>query len=136
MTPDAANNPPLPLQKVAILVALGAVLWFAGMVFLRWAGSVGALTGMGRLVIYAIAIPITIPLIPLGPKLAALPRDQTLRAVAILSMTALLIDGVVIGYFPQLYSDDPATARAAAGALLWAVGIALVLGLRVEDRPV
>lgn len=132
---DKPKSPPIPLGKVFILVMLGAALWFIGLILLRWAGSVGALSGGWQLVFYAIIIPITIPLIPLGPALARLPRHQTLRSTAILCMTALIIDGVVIGYFPELYSSDPATARAAAGCLLWGVGIALVLGLRVEDHP-
>ncbi len=134
MSPSPATAAPLPFSKLLILVAFGALLWLLGMLFLRWTASVGALVGTGQLLIYAITIPVTIPLIPLSTRIAGLPREYTLRAVAILAMTALINDGIVIGYFPQLYSSNPATARAAAGCLLWAVGVALVLALRVPDR--
>jgi len=133
MTDGNSRLTPVPIGKVFILVAMGAFLWFLGVLFLRWAGDVGALTGAWHWVVYAGVIPITVPLIPLGPWIARLPRAHTLRAVAIMSMTALLIDGIVIGFFPEIYSADPPTARAAAGALLWGVGVALMLGLAVRD---
>ncbi len=43
-----------------------------------------------------------------------------------MSLTALLIDGVVMTFLPEIYSTDPATARNMAGFLLFGVGATLV----------
>ncbi|WP_168727528.1 MULTISPECIES: hypothetical protein [Sphingomonas] len=124
----------MALKPMAVLIAWGTILWAIGVVILRWLASIDGLHGTTQLVAYALVIVGTVPLIPLTPRLAGLPSSETVGSVAVVAMTALLIDGIVIGYFPALYSADPALARGCAGALLWAVGVALALGFIMQPR--
>jgi|GEM_PF-4304286 hypothetical protein len=133
---DPSNSQPFTpkLGAMIILILWGAALWGVGVLGLRWVASFDALTGLGQISVYIAIVIGTIPLIPLTLRIAGLPRAATVPAVAIVSMTALLIDGIVIGYQPWVYSTDPAVARACAGALLWAVGVALALGFLMQPR--
>lgn len=129
----ATSNPPRA-KPMIVLIAWGTLLWASGVLLLRWLVSIDALHGMSQMLAYALVVAGTVPLVSLTPRLAGLPRGETVCAMAMVSMTALLIDGIVIGYFPALYSADPAQARACAGALLWAVGVALALGFVMQPR--
>lgn len=134
MEKENAVHARLGLAGLVTLMLWGVLLWVAGVGILRWTASLGALTGAGQIIAYALTIIGTVPLIPISVRLGRLPQSAALTAVAVPSMTALLIDGVVIGYYPWVYSPDPALARACAGALLWAVGVALALGLAMGRR--
>lgn len=134
MSDASAPRAALSVRSVTILLLWGTFLWAIGVVILRWLASVDGLRGMPQLIAYALVIVGTAPLIPLTPRLAGLPRRETVSAIALVSMTALLIDGIVIGYFPSLYSTDPALARGCAGALLWGVGVAIALAFIMQPR--
>ncbi len=134
MSEAPATLSPLGVKPMTILIVWGALLWASGVLILRWLVSMDALHGTPQVLAYALIVAGTIPLIPLTPRLAGLSRSDTVSAIAVVSMTALLIDGIVIGYFPALYSADPVQARACAGALLWAVGVALALGFAMQPR--
>lgn len=134
MSEATATLNPLNTKPVAILVVWGTLLWASGVLILRWLVSIDGLHGTPQIIAYALTILGTVPLVPLTPRLAGLPRRETVSAMAIVAITALLIDGVVIGYFPALYSVDPVQARACAGALLWAVGVALALAFIMQPR--
>lgn len=135
MSEAPATFRPLGIRAMIILIIWGALLWASGVLILRWLVSIDALHGTPQIIAYALVVAGTIPLIPLTSRLAALPPGETVSAIAVVSMTALLIDGIVIGYFPALYSADPVQARACAGALIWAVGVALALAFIMQPRP-
>ncbi len=124
----------LGIRPMIILVIWGTALWAAGVLILRWVVSIDGLHGVPHLLAYALTVVGTIPLIPITPRLAGLSRHDTVSAIVVVSMTALLIDGIVIGYIPWIYAVDPAQARGCAGALLWAVGVALALALIMQPR--
>lgn len=134
MAEASVTSMPMGMKPMTILIVWGALLWASGVLILRWAVSIDALQGAPHLIAYALTVVGTIPLIPLTPRLAGLPRSETVSAVALVGMTALLIDGIVIGYIPWLYSADPVQARGCAGALLWAVGVALALAFIMQPR--
>lgn len=129
-----AQSDPLSLRAWIILVITGTALWAIGVALLRWLAAMDWLTGTAHIIVYALTVVGTVPLIPIGRIAAGLPPSETARSVTVVSLTALLIDGVVIGYFPWIYSADEATARLCAGALLWGVGIALALGLIMQPH--
>ncbi|MGJ3648404.1 hypothetical protein ACLB0R_08025 [Sphingomonas sp. GlSt437] len=119
----------------AVLVPLGVLFWALGVVLLRALTAAGWLAGDGwHWLAYALIVLLTVPAVRLGRRAARLPIDRTLYAVTVMSMTALFIDGIVIGFAPWIYATDPAQARAAAGALLWGVAVALALGMAMERR--
>ncbi|MBA3811455.1 MAG: hypothetical protein H0X27_07405 [Caulobacteraceae bacterium] len=114
-----------------MLVFLGAALWFFATVLLHTIGPMGALRGLGVPVLYALVIPGTVPFILIGRKLARLPRDRTLLGVGIMTGTASLLDGMVLAWFPSIYGTD---VVGAATAILWGVGVGLLLGV-VMNKP-
>lgn len=134
MTPPIVQPVAPGPRATVILILWGVALWASGVLILRWVASIGALAGTGHVIAYALTVVGTVPLIPLTPRVAGLPPAATLPAVAIVSMTALLIDGIVIGFVPSVYSADPVLARGCAGALLWAVGVALALSFVMQPR--
>lgn len=125
---------PVSAAQLIALIAIGTFLWFLGVLFLRWASAGGFMSGAPQIIIYALVIPFTWPLIRFAPHVVRLSAADTLFAASVMSMTALLIDGIIIGYVPFVYSSDPALARACAGGLLWAVGVAMALGLTLQPR--
>lgn len=127
MTSFAA--PANPARSNASLVFFGLVLWAIGVLILRLAVGGGWLESPASLAgVYALTVAGTWPLIPLITRLAGLPRTATVEATALVCGTAVTIDGLVIGFAPWIYASDIADAKAVAGSLLWAIGVALILG--------
>jgi len=116
------------------LIGYGVVLWAAGVLFLRFAADAGWLAGSAQMLVYLLVIPVTAPLLLTVPGAGGTDRHALVPAAALVSLTALLIDGVVIGYAPWVYASDPDHARACAGALLWGVGVAMALSFVLAPR--
>ncbi|MBX9880395.1 MAG: hypothetical protein K2X73_00330 [Sphingomonas sp.] len=121
--------PANPARSTPSLIFFGLVLWALGVLILRLAVGGGWLDNPVSLAsVYALTIVGTWPLIPLLTRLAGLPRTATVEASALVCGTAVTIDGLVIGFAPWIYASDIADAKAVAGTLLWAIGVALILG--------
>ncbi len=117
--------------QIAILMTLGVVLLYLVAVALGAAGRLGAFRSPGVIVLYALVIPATVPLILLCRRLAGLARDQTLLTVAVVTATASVLDGNALVWFPSLYGGYAAGAGA---AIVWGIAVALVLGVTM-NRP-
>lgn len=129
--PVGSNSGPAQLTptQIGILAVYGAVLWFLAAILVRTIGPMGALDGICGILTYALVIPGTVPAILAARPLAKLRRDQTAVGVAIVTATALLLDGVAHAWFPNLYGTDPALIIKGAAAIFWGAGVALVLAL-------
>lgn len=119
--------PPLTTTQIAILAIYGVVLWFLAAMLVRNIGPMGALDGGWGALTYALIIPGTVPAIIAARPLAKLRRDQTLAGIAVITATALLLDGVAHAWFPGIYGTDPALIVKGAGAIFWGAGVGLVL---------
>lgn len=124
----------MTVGKLVIVIGYGALLWGFGVVLLRLAAAAGWVTGPMHIVLYALIVVGTWPFIRFAPAIIGLPRTETLRITAVALTTALLIDGVVIGFAPWIYASATLAGRASAGALLWGAGAALLLGLLLQPR--
>ncbi|CAN5567552.1 hypothetical protein BH10PSE14_BH10PSE14_05710 [soil metagenome] len=107
------------------LIAIGAVLWFLVILLFRAVDSLGGFTGVRPVLFYVLLVPGTVPMIMLTRWLVRLRRDQTLLAVAVVTASASLLDGVALAVTPVFYGGSP---LAAAATLQWGVGVALALG--------
>ncbi len=116
-------------RQIAVLIGLGAGLWFLAAMILRLAAPMGALDGTVRLLTYALVVPGTLPAVWLIWKLPGLRRDQVALGVAIATATAALLDGIALAWFPGLYAADVRLVAACGAAILWGAGAGLVLGL-------
>ncbi len=138
---DQLNESPLvstrealtPAQMV-LLAAFGALLWFAAAMLMRLIGPMGALQGMGRVILYVLVIPATFPFVLIARKLATLRPDQTAHGVTVATAVATLLDGIALAWFPTLYGTDIGQVAAAGAAILWGAGVGLALGL-LMNKP-
>lgn len=133
---DLHADPPNPLRvsQVARLIVIGALLWFLAAIILRFVGPMGAFEGFNRLLTYALVIPGTVPFLLLSVRLAGLVRGQIVAGVAVITAAAALLDGVALAWFPALYGTGAAQLAGSGAAILWGVGVGLVLALYM-DRP-
>jgi hypothetical protein len=122
---------PLPFRtrQTIILASFGALLWFGAAMLLRTLGPMGVFDGAWHFILYMAVIPGTWPFIILAQRLAGLAQDQIALGITSVTASAALLDGVAFAWFPEIYSSNPTLAAASAGAVLWGVGVGLVLGL-------
>jgi hypothetical protein len=109
-----------------LFVVLGALGWLIGVLFIRFAGATFFIEGSLWLVgLYLLTIPVawlTIKGIALAGKLSGV---KILMAVVIVCITATILDGMAIAWFPLLYGLPTAAHLLAAAWLLWFVGVSL-----------
>ncbi len=142
MTHQATDNSPIqkrqlltPVQ-ITMLAIFGAVLWFGAANTLRIIGPMGALQGYGRVILYIAIIPGTYPFVLLAKKMIKLASDQIAIGYTVATATATLLDGMVLAWFPALYGSSAEQVAASGAAILWGVGVGLVLALMVSRRGV
>jgi hypothetical protein len=109
-----------------LFMILGALSWSIGVIFIRVAGTTYFVKGSFWLIgLYVLTIPMAW-LAVTGIALAAnLSGVKILTAVVIMTITATLLDGVAISWFPALYGVPTATHLLAVAWLLWFVGVSL-----------
>jgi hypothetical protein len=130
MSPQTASNlARLTPTQIVILAIYGTVLWFAAAMLVRTLGPVGAFDGGWGLLTYVLVIPGTIPFILIARPIARLRHDQTATGIAIVTATALLLDGIAHAWFPAIYGTNPALIVKGAAAIFWGAGVGLVLSL-------
>lgn len=128
MSNAAANRLGLTAGQSLALIAIGAALWFLAAMILRAVAPMGALEGSRRALTYALVVPGTLPFIILTRMLVKLRHDQISIGIALVTATALLIDGIVIAWLPVVYSNQVRHVADCAAAILWGAGVALALG--------
>jgi hypothetical protein len=124
----------LTTNQSLILVIYGVVLWFLAAMLVRVLGPMGALDGFWGAITFALVIPGTVPALIVMRKIAKLARPQMIVGTAIVTATALLLDGIAHGWFPALYGSDPRLIIKGAAAIFWGAGVALVLALFMGQR--
>ena len=126
--PDASvNRIGLTISQTILLISIGAALWLLAAIILRFIAPMGALEGTARLITYALVIPGTVPFVILTKMIVKLLPHQLFTGVAVATTTALLIDGVVIAWFPAVYGGALPQVTNCAAAILWGAGVGLVL---------
>lgn len=128
-------TPPLARRQIAILAALGAVLWLAAALLLRGLAPFGIYDGAGRVALYAGIAVGTWPFVLLLIRAAGLARAQALTGVAVALAVATLLDGLALAWLPWLYGRGPEEVAGAGAAILWGAGVFLVLGAVAARRP-
>lgn len=130
------NRLGLTLGKTLALVAIGLILWFVAAIILRTIAPMGALEGTARAVTYAFVILGTLPCVILTRQLVQLRHNQVVIGIAVATATALLVDGVVVAWFPFVYSAEIRHVANCAAAILWGAGVALALGFIMNKEDI
>lgn len=113
-------------QTVALLV-LGAILWFIAATLLRLLGPVGIYEGIGRVINYALIFPGLLPFLLVAFKISGLEKSQYFTGVGLMTLSAALLDGIALAWFPGLYGNTPEMLAGAGSTILWGVGAGFVL---------
>jgi hypothetical protein len=127
MPVSITNRLGLTSGQTILLMVIGAALWFLAAIILGIIAPMGALEGTARAITYALIIPGTLPFVFLTRILAKLRHDQTAIGVAVVTATALLIDGMVVAWLPVIYGGSLPQVTNCAAAILWGAGVAMVL---------
>jgi hypothetical protein len=114
-------------RRLAILVPYALVLWALAWSTIRFRGPHGAFEGVRGVVTYLSVIPATVVINWLHLKLADLPRQEIVNAVAITLAAATTVDGTLFWFFPQVYASDSEVLRHGAAFIIWAGAVAFWL---------
>lgn len=133
MTSPTERQPLTPTQMTTLAI-IGAVYWFIAALIVRWTAAnwVGhdALTAL----VFALIVPGTVVALLLGYRLAGVGRVHAAIGATIMTGAASLLDGLALTWLPSLYGEMPEIVLGGAAAILWAAGVALVLGIALEQR--
>jgi Family of unknown function (DUF5367) len=112
-----------------LFVLLGIAFWFEALLFIRFGGESLFINGNPWLLLLFVAsIPIAWVLIKISTVVGNIDGEDLLTAVAIMALTALLLDGVALTWFQSWYGLAQTGLLLAAAWLLWGVGISLGIG--------
>lgn len=133
IAPDSANPEfrtatQFTATQIVKLILWGTILWFLAAMTVRTLGPAGALVGIWSILIYALVIIGTIPVILITRLIAKLRSDQTAVGIALVTATALLLDGVAHAWIPVIYGSNPALIVKGAALIFWEAGVAVTLG--------
>lgn len=120
--------------QVAALVGLGAVFWFVAAMVVRYVVPMGALTGWAAYVTFALVAPVTFVALQFSRMVTGFGADHYVHAAALMTGTALLLDGIALTWFTPLYGNDAAFVLPGAASILWGAGVAIALGFVMERR--
>lgn len=134
MPASVTNRIGLTSGQTAVLMVIGAALWCLAAIVLRIVAPMGALEGAARAITYALIIPGTLPFVFLTRILARLRQDQIAIGVAVVTATALLIDGIIVAWFPVVYGGALPQVTDCAAAILWGAGVGLVLAFMMNKE--
>jgi len=128
--------------QISGLIGLGAVFWGAAALMVRYTGHIFFANDLRRFGIYLAAIPIGYTVMRFSEVLVGISSKQRVTSMAIMDVTALLLDGIAFMWFPTLYENpslkqkNPTSSiilsRMGAGLILWGAGIFLGVALLTQ----
>lgn len=106
--------------KFGLFVVLGLVFWFLALLFVRLAGtSIFSLGNPALPVLYVLAYPVLWGAVWLSSAISRVPLKDMVAPVVIMTVTAMVMDGLAIGFFPQAYGDTHTHVMLGAAFILW-----------------
>lgn len=107
--------------------ALGAGFWLAGALGLRLAEPLGVIGAGAAPQAMAMAV-LTVVFggaVLVVQALLRLPKARLFEAVSVMTMTALLLDGLAFSFAPGLYGLGEGHRLGAAALVLWCAGVGM-----------
>jgi hypothetical protein len=101
-----------------IATAFGLIFWAAGVILYKFLANMNLLKIENMLIIFFIATIASIGAIILMDKVLKIKGEKLLPLMSIASATAILLDSVVLVYFPNIYSIDQLQSLYIGAALL------------------
>lgn len=123
----------LSAKQSAILIGVGVALWLAAALFIRTFPmlSDGGLRSIG---VFLGFIPAAWLSVRLCDWAANLDQSSRVPGVAVMLVTAALLDGIALTWFQPLYGVQPEKILLGAAGLLWGIGTVLLAALLMGRR--
>jgi len=123
-----------PMQYYLTFMGLGVFFWLAFLIVIRLMGSSVFTTGNPLLLaVYILSIPLVWIVIIAIARVTNTPTNEMLVPMVIIDFSALLIDGLAVG-FTDLYGPTHDQIAASAAYLLWGVALTLICALWLSYR--
>jgi hypothetical protein len=110
-----------------VLLGLGVAFWVSGVVGVHFLAPLGVFSGRWSWALLVGTGPAAWGTVRLIKRVSGVAGGALPGAVAMVSMPALLLDGVAMTWAPFVYVGDAAAQRAVGAWLLWFVGVSLVV---------
>ena len=118
-TMTVSASPALPLPRLTLL---GVFFWFLAAMAIRFFGPSLLVRGsLAPMFVFLATIPLTWGLLRLAMAMGRVRGAAVLPALAVMSLVAMMLDGVALTRVPQLYGVAPDAVGMAAAWLLWGV---------------
>ena len=112
-----------------LFISLGSIFWAEGVLLIRfWGEQLFFNSNPWLLLWFGLSIPISWVLVKTGATIGKVKGSDILTATVIMSITALLLDGIGLTWFQNWYGTKPTQLLLAAAWLLWGVGVSLAIG--------
>jgi len=127
MTPEMTSG-----QKpfnTGLFVILGVVFWLVGVLFIRFLGEALFINGSPWLLVLFIGyIAVAWFFVKIIAVAGNVSSADLLSAVSLSALTAALLDGIALTWFPSWYGLGQAELLVPAAWLLWGTGVSLGVG--------
>jgi len=123
-----------PMRYYLTFIGLGVFFWLAFLIVIRLIGSTVFTTGNPLLlVVFILSAPLVWVIIIAVARVTNTPINEMLVPIVIIDFTALLLDGLAVG-FTNFYGPTHDQIAAGAAYLLWGVALTLICALWFSYR--
>ena len=113
-------------RQLMVLIILGVAFWGAAAAQIRWMPS--SITGPVLGVInFVTSVPVGWLSVWITRRCASLSLGQLPAGILLSGGTAMMIDGAVLHWAPQVYGQIETSVRLGAAWLLWGYGVAFAI---------
>jgi hypothetical protein len=126
----------LKTPMIVLFVVLGVVFWFSAAMLVRLLGADVFTPGNPSLVVLFLAsFPLTFAFVWIASAVSRIPLRQMFEPTVIMTFTAMLLDGVAITWFTQLYGEAHTHVMLGAALILWGGGLGMIWAWLLAKRP-
>jgi len=123
----------LKAGQFARLVAAALAMWLLATLYIHWLPNV--FVSQTRSAIgFVTTLPIPWLSVVAIRYIARLTPQQLLTGVGVVGAIAMMVDGIVLRFLPEVYSQDPSVFRPASAWLLWGYGVSLATAVAMSLR--
>jgi hypothetical protein len=122
-------------SKLLILIVLGIVFWFSGVVSVKLLGNyVFTESSPYKLLMFVSLFPTIYLFFLISQKIANLKKSEILKAVVIMTITASFCDGFVLNWFRQIYAETYEVSHYGAAWIFSGAAVGLLIGYFMNDE--
>jgi Family of unknown function (DUF5367) len=116
-------------RDIILFASIGAGFWLVFVVLIRVGGEYLFIDRNPWLLgLFIISIPLAWVLIKIVTTITKVEGNRALTATVIVTITAMLLDGVALTWFQSWYGLEPTKLVLVGAWLLWGAGMGLVMG--------